>query len=96
MMHKIASTVVTILLIGFLLIAVKDMPEFGSELSPVNNEVSEKYINDSLEEVGAINIVASMILDYRAFDTFVETSVIFTSLIAVMAILKRSGTRYED
>lgn len=95
-MKKILASSVTILFIGFLLLGIFEFPEFGSEDSLAYNEVAKTYIYESMEETGAINIVASMILDYRAFDTFIESSVIFTSLVAVMGVLKKGGTKFED
>jgi len=94
-LKKIIASLITILFISFLFIAVSDMPEFGNSVNPAHNIVMEKYINDSIEDTGAINIVAGMILDYRAFDTFVEASVIFTSLICVFTVLKVGG-KSED
>lgn len=95
-MKKIVATIITVLFITFLLIGVKDMPKFGEADNPAHNEVMEKYIMDSMEDNGAVNVVSSMILDYRAFDTFIEATVIFTGLIAVMTVLKKGGTKYED
>jgi len=95
-MKKLIASVITIFFIAFLLVAVSEMPEFGLETNPSHNEVSEKYINDSMVDTGAINIVAAVILDYRAFDTFIEATVIFTALIVVMTLLKKRGLNYED
>ncbi len=95
-MKKILATSVTIIFIGFLMLGVLEFPTFGSPDNLAYNEVAKTYIYDSMEATGAVNMVASMILDYRAFDTFIESSVIFTSLIAVIGVLKRGGTKYED
>lgn len=86
----------TLTLIGFLLLAVAEMPPFGLESNPAHNEVMDKYTNDAMTDTGAVNIVSAMILDYRAFDTFIEASVIFTGLICIMTVLKKGGTKYED
>lgn len=95
-MKKILATSITILFIGFLLLGILEFPQFGLEDPFVYNEVAKTYIYDALESTGAVNMVAAMILDYRAFDTFIESSVIFTSLIAVIGILKKGGTKFED
>ena len=42
-----------------------------------------------IEETGAINFVAGMILDYRAFDTFGESNVLFMAVIGVLMLLQR-------
>jgi len=94
-MRSIVASLLTLFFIGFLLLAVMDMPAVGVTDSPIHNEVMDKYVNDTMTDTGAINIVAAMILDYRAFDTFVEASVIFTALICIMIVLKKGGTKYE-
>ncbi len=95
-MKKILASSVTLLLIGFLLMAVSEFPKFGSADSPAYNVVASTYVEKAVEDTGAVNIVAAMILDYRAFDTFIESSVIFTSLIAVIGVLRKGGAKYED
>ena len=45
------------------------------------------------QETGAVNTVAGMILDYRAFDTLGESFVLFTAMCAVTILLNRSGKR---
>lgn len=72
-----------------LLIAVLDMPVFGSPDNPTVNEVSLRYLEMGLEETGAVNTVAGMILDYRAFDTFGESSVLFVASSAVIFLLRK-------
>ncbi len=76
------------LLIWFLLETVAWMPRFGEAAVPVNNEVSARYIEKGLEETGAVNIVAGMILDYRAFDTLGESTVLFIAACAVLILLR--------
>lgn len=48
----------------------------------------EYYVENSVKDTGATNIVSGIILDYRAFDTFVESSVLFTSAVIVIILLK--------
>lgn len=88
-MKKIISVILTVLLIGILLSGVSELPHFGHEDNPVNNYVSERYIEKGREETGALNIVTGIILDYRAFDTFGEATVLFTGIIAVIIVLKK-------
>ena len=45
------------------------------------------------EETGAVNTVAGMILDYRAFDTLGESFVLFTAMCAVTMLMNASGKR---
>ena len=64
------------------------LPPFGEADNPYNNEVSQRYIEKGIEETGAINFVAGMILDYRAFDTFGESTVLFVAACSVLLLLK--------
>ena len=76
------------LLIFFLLQTVALMPRFGDPNAPGCNEVIERYIEKGLQETGAVNIVAGMILDYRAFDTLGESTVLFIAASAVLILLR--------
>jgi len=49
----------------------------------------ERYKDKSLEETEVFNIVTSILIDYRGYDTLFETVVIFTAGIAVIILLRR-------
>lgn len=72
----------------FLARAVVDAPPLGGVDDPTNNEVYERYVEKGLEETGAVNIVAGMILDYRAFDTFGESCVLFVASCIVVLLMR--------
>ena len=93
--YTISSFVICFTVIAVLLMTVSFLPEFGNPENPVNNEVSQRYIEKGLEETGAVNIVAGMILDYRAFDTFGESAVLFTAATCVMALLKKDPEEFK-
>jgi len=84
-----ASVVVATCIIGTLLLTVSYLPPYGQAENPANNEVTERYIEHGMEETGAVNIVAGVILDYRAFDTFGESCVLFVAACSVMMLLKK-------
>lgn len=94
-MKQLSAVMITVIFIGFLLMAVVEMPALGSDDPTVHNEVMDKYIEDSIKDTGATNIVSAVILDYRAFDTFIEATVIFTAFIFVRVMLKERGTEDE-
>ena len=75
-------------LIGFTLVAtVAEMPTFGHPENPTNNEVPERFIEQGVEETGAVNLIASILLDYRAFDTFGEATVLFVAIAAALSCI---------
>lgn len=85
---------VCLMMIALLLYTVASMPAFGSADHPVNNEVPTRYIEQGLQETGAVNIVTGMILDYRAFDTLGESSVLFTAAMVVMLLLRMDANSH--
>lgn len=91
--YRIFSLLFCILLVSMLLIGVADLPPFGEADRPVNNEVSQRYIEKGLQETGAVNIVTGMILDYRAFDTLGESHVLFIATCTVLILLRTDRRR---
>lgn len=86
-MRKVFVFLTMFLMLVLLLSTVYEAPSLGSSASPVNNYVSKKYIEDAQDETSAVNVVTGIILNYRAFDTLGESTVIFAAVIAVMAVL---------
>ncbi len=82
-----AAIMFCITLVGILLYTVSYLPRTGNPSNPDNNVVSQRYIEQGLQETGAVNIVSGMILTYRAFDTFGETNVLFIATCCVMILL---------
>lgn len=87
-LYALLSVVICLSVILVLLETVSDLPHFGDEENPINNEVSERYIEKGLQETGAVNIVTGMILDYRAFDTLGESHVLFIAACSVLILLR--------
>ncbi|EEG78156.1 hydrogen gas-evolving membrane-bound hydrogenase subunit E [Dethiobacter alkaliphilus] len=87
-MRKIL-TVVLLAVIGIMLVVtVLEMPAIGDPNNPTNNEVPQRYLEQGIEETGAVNMIASIITDYRAFDTIGEATVLFVAIAAAIANLK--------
>jgi multisubunit Na+/H+ antiporter MnhB subunit len=87
-MKKILTYTMFILLFLILVINILMMPGDRGVNSPSYNDTVHHYLNESVNETGATNIVAAILADYRAFDTLGETIVLFTSIVAVASILK--------
>lgn len=86
--YKVLCVIGCAALITILIVAVSYLPPVGHADNPANNEVSAKYIEDGLQDTGAVNIVTGMILDYRAFDTFGESNVLFIATCCVLILLR--------
>ena len=93
--YNVASVIICLGIIFILLITVSYLPRYGDPQDPINNEVSERYVEKAIEETGAVNAVAGMILDYRAFDTFGESAVLFVASMSVFMLLKNEDEDKE-
>jgi len=93
--YRIIAVVSCIVFSVVMLYVVAHLPEFG-KANPAFDEVANRYIEKGLEETGAVNVVASMILDYRAFDTLGESFVLFTALICSTILLRSDGKKTNE
>jgi multicomponent Na+:H+ antiporter subunit B len=76
----------------FLIVILKsfqELPEFGD----ATMKVAMEYIKLGLPKTGGANIVADVILDFRALDTLGEATVLFTSVMGVAALMRKSGRK---
>ncbi len=69
-------------------VVFQGLPPFGA---PPLDRVSQEYVVHGFAQNRAANIVSSIILDYRAYDTLGEATVIFTAITGALAILKGRG-----
>lgn len=77
------SAAVAIIIFGFVIFSSvefvysQELPETG------------KYFVGNYTATGAINVVASTLLDFRAYDTFGEILVLFVAISGVIALSKK-------
>lgn len=69
--------------------ALAELPRFGAPVMKMGAE----YIREGLKKTGAANIVAAVILDFRGYDTLGEATILFTSVVGVLAVLRRTGRK---
>lgn len=94
--YRAAAVIVCALLIGVLLYAALQMPEFGGAEHLVESELSEFYVEHTMEDTGAVNIITGIILDYRGFDTLGESHVLFIAVCTVLMLLSIKGEKDRD
>lgn len=94
-LYPYLAAVLCTVMIVFMLMTVAQLPAFGSADAPANNGVTERYVEKGMEETGAVNVVAGVILDYRAFDTLGESHVLYTAVTAVLILLLSSAAEDE-
>ncbi len=77
--------------------ALDSLPAFGTPIfTQVADAASQTYIKEGLSRTGAANIVSSVILDFRAYDTLGEATVLFTSIIGASVILRKKNRRFAE
>lgn len=97
--HKDTLAVGSVLLmLGVLLVlggwALTDLHPFGQPLlAGPQAGVARQYLERGLDDTGAANYVMAVLLDYRAYDTLGEATVIFVSIIGAYAVLRTRGRR---
>lgn len=92
-MASVLLLMAAVLVFGYF--AFRDLGDFGEPIiASVKNIPSNLYLREGLEQTGAANIVTSVLLDYRAYDTLGEATVLFTAIIGALAIL-RSKTKTD-
>jgi len=70
------------------------LPDFGTPIIAVASDAaSQTYIREGMQQTGAANLVASVILDFRAYDTLGEATVLFTSIIGATVILRKKAKK---
>ena len=98
------GTVVSVVIIFVIFLAglrvFETLPKFGipafaaaADAPQIPAPAAEHYIKNGLKETGAANIVSSVILDFRAYDTLGEATVLFTSIIGATVILRAKSKK---
>lgn len=85
----VASLIFFGLFLLFSYFAVHELPAFGEPIM----KVSSRYLETGIRETGATNIVTAVLLDFRAYDTIGEATVLFVSIVGAFVILRRHGRK---
>ena len=94
--YQVCSVLFSFVFAGIMLYLVVNLPIAGTADRPVNNEVAKVYIENGIRDTGAVNVVTGMILNYRAFDTFGETCVLFIATTCVMVLLMKEEEKIRS
>ncbi|MBN2281986.1 MAG: DUF4040 domain-containing protein [Candidatus Marinimicrobia bacterium] len=80
----VCTAIVLLLIVWQSLDMLKSLPEFGNP----KMDTAQYYLDHGAAETGSANLVTSIILDYRAYDTLGEVTVLFTAILGALAILR--------
>jgi multicomponent Na+:H+ antiporter subunit B len=81
-MRIIVSIVLLVIIASGITLALMAIP-FGQP----KEEVGQYYIDNGIEETGATNIVTSVVLNYRGFDTLGEVTILCIASVGLGAVL---------
>jgi len=94
--RDVPETVIAIIILLSIFVlsifALKDLPSFGEPIV----RVAERYLSRAGVETGAQNIVTSVILNYRVYDTLGELTVLFTAILGALTILRKIGRKKRN
>jgi len=99
--RKIVDTGIAVLMIltlaGLGARMFADFPQFGEPvMDRFADAPSNTYLQDGLEKTGAANIVTAVLLDFRAYDTLGEATVLFCAVVGALSILRRPARNRPD
>ena len=93
----VAFAVAFVAVIGlFILQVFTEFPVFGTPvMERFSDAPSATYLAQGLEEIGGPNMVTAVLLDFRAWDTLGEATVLFCAALGTVAILRRKA-KHDD
>jgi multisubunit Na+/H+ antiporter MnhB subunit len=91
-MRRAVGLIAFFVLLGFLVWGVLLIHPFGY---PSPTYMDDYMIENAQEQTGNNNVVASVVFDYRGFDTLGEATILFTAVTGVLLLL-RAVKRKED
>ncbi len=84
---KLVPLLVVVLAGATLFYGTLDMPPYGTANAPIHHHVAPRYIQGTESEIGVPNMVTAILASYRGYDTWGETTVIFTACMGVLLLL---------
>lgn len=86
----LVTVVLFIIVFGvFAFSALTHLPPFGHPVM----KVAQEYVGKGLEQTGAANLVMAVLLDFRAYDTLGEATVLFSAIIGTLVVLREVGRK---
>ncbi len=92
-MRRVIGLVLWLVLVAFLVWGVLLIHPFGD---PSPSDMDDYMIRHAQNETGNNNVVASVVFDYRGFDTLGEATILFTAVTGVLLLLRTLKHREES
>jgi len=90
--ETIIASVILLSILVLSIFAFKELPSFGKPIV----RVAERYLSKAGVEMGSQNIVTSIILNYRIYDTLGEITVLFTAILGALTVLRKIGRKKRN
>ena len=90
--NTISTVCFVIVFLSAAYIALRNMPLFGDAAM----KVSRFYLDNAVSKTGSQNVVAAIVVNFRAYDTLGEVAILFTAIVGVLAIARSVGKAKED
>lgn len=75
---------IALIIVMSIVMIISINPEYGN---PRNLDYINYYLENGVQDTGAINLVASIYLNYRTYDTLMETVVLFMAVMGLTFFL---------
>jgi multisubunit Na+/H+ antiporter MnhB subunit len=100
----IVTVVLVLTLVVFSIQMFEEFPTLGDpvtkRMAVANGAIpaapSVTYVEKGLEKTGAANIVTAILLDFRAYDTMGEATVLFCAIWGALAILRKKARKHRE
>jgi len=92
-MRKVIGLIVLLVVIAFV---VSGMLLFIHPFGDPPSDMDDYIIENAQEETASNNVVASVVFDYRGFDTLGEATILFTAVTGVLLLLRTVKRKEES
>jgi len=91
-MRRVIGLILWLVLVAFLVSGMLLIHPFGD---PSPTDMDDYIIENAQNQTASNSVVASVVFDYRALDTYGEATILFTAVMGVLLLL-RAQKRKED
>lgn len=93
----LAGVAIVSILAVFSVSMLAEFPEFGQPvMERFADAPSNTYLRDGLEKTGSANIVTAVLLDFRAYDTLGEATVLFCAVVGALTVMRRQAKQSAE
>ena len=93
---KVLTILIVLLMVVPFIAFSGSLPVVGDPASAPNTHTSDYYIEHTEDVANSPNMVTSVIVDFRAFDTMFETTVMFLAGVCVLLIVSEGKSRKKN